>query len=108
MATCPYCTTEYEEYTIVGVLPANEHLTNWLDPVPVAQLCCEDCGRYTFMHPDHPDIQRLHKGRPYEQVATNVRTLNIAVEEIGDPDLQDQFRRGVEQEAAQSTRTSTT
>jgi hypothetical protein len=96
MANCPYCQTEYQAYTIVGVLPASEHLTHWLDPVPVAQLCCERCGRYTFMHPDHPDVQRLQKGRPFEEVAENVRTLNVPVDEVGDPELREQFKHGID------------
>ncbi len=94
MSVCPYCNAEYTEYTVVGVLPASEHLTYWLDPVPLAQLCCQSCGRYTFMHPDHPDVQRLHKGRPYEQLAENVRTLNVPLQEVGDPELREQFEHG--------------
>lgn len=94
MASCPHCSTAFESYTIVGVLAASEHLTHWLDPVPVAQLVCPSCGRYTFMHPDHPDVQRLHKGDAYESQAQNVRTLNIPVEEVGDPELREQFERG--------------
>lgn len=94
MAACPYCDTEYQEYEIVGVLPASEHLTEWLEPVPLAQLLCASCGRYTFMHPDHPDVQRLHKGRPYEQTSENIRTLNVAVTEVGDPELREQFAHG--------------
>ena len=97
MAICPYCSTEYTEFTIVGILPANEHLTDWLDPVPVAQLVCSSCGRYTFMHPDHPDVQRLHKGRPYEEMAENVRTLNVPLQEVGDPELREQFVHGSEE-----------
>jgi hypothetical protein len=94
MACCPYCDAEYRQYTIVGVLPASEHLTYWLDPVPIAQLCCENCGRYTFMHPDHPDVQRLPKGQHYEQSAENVRTLNVDLAEVGDPELREQFESG--------------
>ena len=94
MASCPHCQTNFETYTIVGILPASEHLTHWLEPVPVAQLICDMCGRYTFMHPDHPDVQRLHKGAPYERVAENVRTLNVPLTEVGDPELREQFERG--------------
>ena len=94
MANCPYCTSEYAGYCIVGVLPANEHLTDWLEPVPVAQLFCDSCGRYTFMHVDHPAIQRMSKGRPTEEVGANVRTLNIAVTDVGDEDLRHQFEKG--------------
>ena len=94
MAICPYCNAEYAEFTIVGLLPANKHLTAWLDPVPVAQLVCSSCGRYTFMHPDHPDVQRLHRGQPFEQIPESVRTLNVPIEEVGDPELQEQFRHG--------------
>jgi hypothetical protein len=97
MANCPYCQAEYQTYTIVGVLPASQHLTHWLDPVPIAQLCCDGCGRYTFMHPDHPDVQRLQKGRPYEETAENVRTLNVPVTEVGDPELREQFEHGVDE-----------
>lgn len=94
MANCPYCETEYESYTVVGVLPASEHLTYWLDPLPVAQLCCVSCGRYTFMHPDHPDVQRLSRAHTHEGHRESVRTLNVPVGEIGDPELRDQFEYG--------------
>lgn len=94
MAECPFCNTSYEEYTIVGVLPASDHLTHWLDPVPVAQLVCGSCGRYTFMHPDHPLVQRLPKGQHYEATQDNIRTLNIDVAEVGDPELREQFEHG--------------
>jgi hypothetical protein len=94
VASCPFCNVEYVEYSVVGVLPASEHLTYWLDPVPLAQLCCTGCGRYTFMHPDHPEIQRMRRAKPFEKAAENVRTLNVAVEEIGDPELRSQFERG--------------
>src|SRR5579864_8987609 len=94
MAECPYCNAVYESYTIVGVLPANEHLTDWLDPVPLAQLVCESCGRYSFMHPDHPDVQRLRKGEPYEMHIENIRTLNVPVNEVGDAELREQFVHG--------------
>lgn len=94
MADCPYCNTAYEEYTIVGVLPASEHLTYWLDPVPVAQLVCVSCGRYTFMHPDHPDVQRLGKAQRYERAQEPMRTLNIPVEDVGDEELRAQFAQG--------------
>ncbi|HEX6507878.1 MAG TPA: hypothetical protein VF221_09625 [Chloroflexota bacterium] len=94
MSSCPYCNTQYVEYTIVGVIPASAHLTHWLEPVPVAQLFCQSCGRYTFMHPDHPDVLRMPKGKPYEETEENVRTLNVAVEEIGDQELREQFARG--------------
>jgi hypothetical protein len=103
MASCPHCAAEFESYTVVGVLPASEHLTSWLDPVPVAQMLCARCGRYTFMHPDHPDVQRLHKGPSYESHADNVRTLNVPLEEVGDPELREQFERG-EVEATQPSR----
>ena|SRR5579872_1895881 len=93
MSSCPYCNVAFECYTVVGVMPANEHLTDWLDPVPVAQLVCQSCGRYTFMHPDHPDVQRLHKGPCYER-AENVRTLNVPLEEVGDEELREQFAHG--------------
>jgi hypothetical protein len=97
MASCPFCGERYEDYQVVGVLPASEHLTHWLeDPIPVAQLFCRSCGRYTYMHPDHPDVLRLRKGEPYEQTEENLRTLNVAVEEIGDPELREQFARGRE------------
>jgi len=96
VASCPYCNTEYQHYTIVGVLPANEHLTHWLDPAPLAQLCCESCGRFTFMHPDHPDVQRLTKAQHYEQDQEPVRTLNVPISEVGDPELREQFERGRE------------
>lgn len=95
MADCPFCNCEYTEYTIVGVIPANEHLTDWLEPVPIAQLLCASCGRYTYMHPDHPDVQRLGKGARYED-RDNTRTLNVPIMEIGDPELRDQFIRGRE------------
>ena len=97
MAGCPFCGEDYAEYTIVGVLPASEHLTYWLDPVPVAQLFCRSCGRFTFMHPDHPDVQRLPKGQHFEQQKNSVRTLNVAVSEVGDPELREQFERGQSQ-----------
>lgn len=103
MAQCPFCSTEYDSYTIVGVYPANEHLTYWLDPVPVAQLCCNSCGRYTFMHPDHPDVQRLHKSQHVEQEQSPIRTLNVPLEEVGDPELRDQFQHGTE-EGTRATR----
>ena len=96
MAQCPYCKVEYHEYAIVGVLPANEHLTDWLDPMPVAQLFCQSCGRFTFMHPDHPDVQRMTKRHTQEHDGENVRTLNVPVEEIGDPELREQFEHGRE------------
>jgi hypothetical protein len=96
VTACPHCETAIATYTIVGVLPASEHLTSWLEPVPVAQLVCSSCGRYTFMHPDHPDVQRLTKGPAYEGQADNVRTLNIPVEEVGDPELRHQFETGDE------------
>jgi hypothetical protein len=96
VATCPYCDVAYKDYEIVGVMAASEHLTDWLDPVPMAQLFCEACGRYTFMHPDHPDVQRLRKGRPFEEMRESVRTLNVPVDEVGDPELREQFRRGHE------------
>lgn len=99
MATCPYCDSAYESYTIVGVLPASEHLTDWLDPVPLAQLCCPSCGRYTFMHPDHPDVQRLPKSQHFETQQEPMRTLNVALEEVGDPELREQFQRGQEEAA---------
>ncbi|MGH2447076.1 MAG: hypothetical protein ACRDFS_00505 [Chloroflexota bacterium] len=94
MSNCPYCQTEYLGYSIVGVVPANERLTGWLDPVPVAQLFCEDCGRYTFMHPDHPDVQRMRKGKPFEELASNTRTLNVQAAEVGDDGLRGQFEKG--------------
>lgn len=94
MADCPYCGTQYAGYSIVGIFPANEHLTDWLEPVPVAQLFCQSCGRYTFMHPDHPDVQRMHKGQPIEQSASNVRTLNVSLADVGDQELREQFERG--------------
>ena len=94
MATCPYCGTDYQAYTIVGVLPASEHLTYWLDPVAMAQLCCDSCGRYTFMHPDHPDVQRLPKAQHFEEQIESVRTLNVPVGEIGDTELREQFQHG--------------
>lgn len=96
MATCPYCDAEYQSYTIVGVLPASEHLTYWLDPVPVAQLGCGSCGRYTFMHPDHPDVQRMPRGPATESRHDGVRTLNVPVREVGDPELREQFEHGEE------------
>lgn len=96
MAECPYCNTIYTAFTIVGVVPANEHLTDWLDPVPIAQLSCDSCGRYTFMHPDHPDVLRLRKGEPYEQ-KDNTRTMNVSLMEIGDEDLREQFSHGREE-----------
>ncbi len=95
MAQCPFCNCDYTEYTVVGVLPANEHLTDWLEPVAVAQLLCGSCGRYTHMHPDHPDVQRLPKGAPYEG-KENTRTLNVPIMEVGDPELRDQFAHGRE------------
>jgi hypothetical protein len=95
---CPYCGGTIASYTIVGVLPANAHLTEWLDPVPVAQLVCNGCGRYTFMHPDHPEVQRLRKGTPYEETAENVRTLNVPLTDVGDPELRDQFVHGRDEE----------
>ncbi|MBV9279305.1 MAG: hypothetical protein JOZ41_04420 [Chloroflexi bacterium] len=98
MATCPFCNTPYKVYTIVGVLPASEHLTYWLDPVPLAQLCCESCGRYTFMHPDHPEVQRLHKAQHFEDQKEPVRTLNIPLSEVGDPELREQFEHGCDGE----------
>src|ERR1700730_1035085 len=94
MAGCPYCGAHYRVFTIVGVLPASEHLTYWLDPIPVAQLCCDSCGRYTFMHPDHPDVQRLPKGQHFESVKANVRTLNVPLDEVADPELREQFEHG--------------
>ncbi|HZU12813.1 MAG TPA: hypothetical protein VFB58_08240 [Chloroflexota bacterium] len=94
MANCPYCGEEYWEYTIVGVRPADEHLNQWLDPMPLAQLFCESCGRYTFMHPDHPDVQRLRKGQHQERQTETVRTLNVPITEIGDDELREQFARG--------------
>jgi hypothetical protein len=93
MAVCPFCGTPYEEYTVVGLTPASERLTYWLDPVPVAQLICSSCGRYTFMHPDHADVQRLPRGLPYEE-REDVRTLNVPLEEVGDPELKDLFLHG--------------
>lgn len=93
MASCPHCGESYEEYSIIGVLPASEHLTDWLEPVPLAMLACQGCGRYTFMHPDHPDVQRLHKGQHFE-VQENVRTLNVELEAVGDPELREQFQHG--------------
>lgn len=96
MANCPYCDVAYVEYTIVGVLPADEHLTRWLDPAPVAQLFCRGCGRYTFMHPDHPDVQRLRKGQHEERQGESLRTLNVPLSEIGDGELQQQFSEGRE------------
>lgn len=96
MASCPFCNAVYEGYAIVGVYPASEHLTDWLDPIPVAQLFCRDCGRYTFMHPDHPDVQRMPKARAFEEVGENVRTLNVPLEDVGDEELRVQFERGAE------------
>lgn len=93
MATCPYCDESYTEYSIVGVLPASEHLTNWLDPVPLAQLVCGGCGRYTFMHPDHPDVQLLPKRQHFE-TQENIRTLNVDLESLGDAELREQFEHG--------------
>lgn len=92
MATCPYCSVPYRSYTIVGVLPANEHLTYWLDPIPVAQLHCSSCGRITFMHPDHHEVQRLPKEQPSGH--ESIRTLNVPVAEVGDHELQEQFSHG--------------
>jgi hypothetical protein len=100
VAACPYCDTEFDCYEIVGVLAASEHLTQWLDPVPVAQLVCSGCGRFTFMHPDHPDVQRLHKGEPFESQADNIRTLNVPLAEVGDPELREQFERGDSEDTA--------
>jgi len=94
MASCPFCNETYEDYRIVGVLPANEHMTDWLDPVPVAELFCKACGRYTMMHPDHPDVLRMHRAPPIEKAAENIRTLNVQVEEIGDPEVRQQFVHG--------------
>jgi hypothetical protein len=96
MAACPFCGKEYASYTVVGVMPASEHLTYWLDPVPLAQLCCEACGRYTFMHPDHPDVQRLPKEQHYEVQMESIRTLNVPLSEVGDPELREQFQHGKE------------
>lgn len=96
MANCPYCETAYREFTIVGVLPANRDLTTWLDPIPLALLQCESCGRYTTMHPDHPDVQRLRRGPAYEDVGENTRTLNVAPTEVGDGELRHQFEAGKE------------
>ncbi|MGH2447118.1 MAG: hypothetical protein ACRDFS_00715 [Chloroflexota bacterium] len=76
------------------MLPGNDRLTEWLDPVPVAQLFCEGCGRYAFMHPGHPDVQRLRKGKPFEEIAANTRTLNVQVTEVGDHTLREQFEKG--------------
>jgi hypothetical protein len=97
MSTCPFCNADYTAYTIVGVLPASEHLTYWLDPVAVAQLCCNSCGRYTFMHPDHPDVQRLPKHQHFETEVETVRTLNVPVNELGDPELREQFQHGCDE-----------
>jgi hypothetical protein len=94
MANCPYCQSRYRDYSIVGVLPASQHLTHWLDPIPLALLGCSDCGRYTLMHPDHPEVQRLSKAVPFETIAENVRTLNVGLEEVGDPELREQFIHG--------------
>ena len=96
MAACPFCNAEFRGYSIVGVQVANQHLTHWQETVPVAQLCCDQCGRYTFMHPDHPDVQRMRKSPPVEETAENVRTLNVDLREVGDPDLREQFERGKE------------
>jgi hypothetical protein len=95
MPACPYCNTSYQSYHVVGVLPASEHLTHWLpDPEPIAQLLCVSCGRFTFMHPDHPEVQRLPKSKPFERTEENVRTLNVPLQEVGDPELREQFERG--------------
>jgi len=94
MCSCPFCGSGIDCYTVVGVLPASEHLTHWLDPVPVAQLVCESCGRCSFMHPDHPEVQRLRKDNAYEQKAENVRTLNVPLNEVGDEELREQFIHG--------------
>jgi hypothetical protein len=94
VASCPYCSAAYLSYRIVGVLPASEHLTYWLDPVPVAQLLCDSCGRITFMHPDHPDVQRLPTSQHIDTHAGAIRTLNVPVSEIGDIQLREQFARG--------------
>jgi hypothetical protein len=96
VTSCPFCSTQYTGYTIIGVLPASEHLTEWLEPVPMALLGCGECGKFTLMHPDHPDVQRLPKGRPYEDAEGSVRTLNVPVAEVGDPELRHQFEAGLD------------
>jgi hypothetical protein len=45
------------------------------------------------MHPDHPDVQRLHKEQHYEE-GDNTRTLNVPLMEIGDEELREQFAKG--------------
>lgn len=96
MALCPYCNTAYAEYTIVGIHPANRGLTAWLDPIPLALLACGSCGRFTIMHPDHPDVQRLQRGPAYEDIGTNTRTLNVPTGELGDETLRHDFESGQE------------
>src|SRR5947209_2034466 len=95
MSACPYCNTAYDGYRIVGVRAADAHWIGWLDEhVPIALLLCGSCGRLTFMHPDHPDVQRLSPDPPLEEVAQNIRTLNVALEEVGDQELRQQFEEG--------------
>lgn len=93
--SCPYCSEAYEGYRIVGLQVANADEVNWLEErVPMALLFCRECGRATFMHPDHPDVQRLRPEVPVEVLAENVRTLNVELQEVGDSKLRQQFEAG--------------
>jgi hypothetical protein len=47
------------------------------------------------MHPDHPDVERMCRGVPFEVVAENIRTLNVPLEEVGDEELKLQFQHGI-------------
>ncbi|HZT97227.1 MAG TPA: hypothetical protein VFB34_10370 [Chloroflexota bacterium] len=95
MITCPFCSEPYRGYRIVGVAVADESITGWLDErLPLAMLFCYDCGRGTFMHPDHPEVQRLEPEPPLEKVETGVRTLNVDLDDVGDSRLKRQFIEG--------------
>jgi hypothetical protein len=48
------------------------------------------------MHPDHPDVQRLPKEQHYEVQMESIRTLNVPLSEVGDPELREQFQHGKE------------
>jgi hypothetical protein len=97
VTACPFCHSQYDGYRIVGLYAADAHNISWLDVlVPMAMLFCKACGRATLMHPDHPDVQSLPREPVLEEVAQNVRTLNVRLAEVGDEELRHQFEAGVD------------
>jgi hypothetical protein len=95
MCSCPYCSDEYSSYRIIGLETVDASGIEWSDEkVPLALLFCRTCGRATLMHPDHPEVQRMHAEAPIEQSGQNIRTLNVSLADVGDETLRHSFEKG--------------